>query len=182
MLKQIMSLFGSIGKAKSLVIKSKTSATKARVVMFSLMRNKKALMGSMISNKINNFLGNGHQGDDDQQDIDNQDQRMAIVLYNAMTSGESQLHHSTSTYYDDDNKYPDLRHTLFDEEIDELEDEGGSIIDMVRNSKKEGGEEFSLEDEIDHVADLFITRFHKQMRMQKLLSFKRYQEMLERSV
>ncbi|CBI29284.3 unnamed protein product, partial [Vitis vinifera] len=80
---------------------------------------------------------------------------------------------------DDDGKYPDLTHCLFEEE--EVDMRGGSIIDMVKNGKEEG-EEFRLEDEIDHVADLFITRFHKQMRMQKLESFKRYQEMLQRGV
>ncbi|CAN6251646.1 unnamed protein product [Urochloa humidicola] len=42
------------------------------------------------------------------------------------------------------------------------------------------GEEFRLEDEIDRVADVFIRRFHDQMKLQKLESFKRFCEMLER--
>ncbi|KAF8689522.1 hypothetical protein HU200_041851 [Digitaria exilis] len=42
----------------------------------------------------------------------------------------------------------------------------------------EGG--FRLEDEIDRVADVFIRRFHDQMKLQKLESFKRFCEMLER--
>ncbi|KAL9458108.1 hypothetical protein AB3S75_007043 [Citrus x aurantiifolia] len=57
---------------------------------------------------------------------------------------------------------------------------GGSVIDLVKKSKPEG-EEFRLEDEIDHLADLFIQRFHRQILMQKQLSFKRYQDMLDRS-
>jgi hypothetical protein len=40
--------------------------------------------------------------------------------------------------------------------------------------------EFRLEDEIDRVADVFIRRFHDQMKLQKLESFKRFCEMLER--
>lgn len=90
---------------------------------------------------------------------------------------------------DDGDQYPDLTHSLFDsadddDELDQLVlqgDPNASVIDLVRNSKGEGGENFSLEAEIDHVADLFIMKFHKKMRMQKLESFKRYQEMLERS-
>jgi hypothetical protein len=39
---------------------------------------------------------------------------------------------------------------------------------------------FRLEDEIDRVADVFIRRFHEQMKLQKLESFKRFCEMLER--
>ncbi|CAL5021854.1 unnamed protein product [Urochloa decumbens] len=42
------------------------------------------------------------------------------------------------------------------------------------------GEAFRLEDEIDRVADVFIRRFHDQMKLQKLESFKRFCEMLER--
>ncbi|GLT46945.1 hypothetical protein SLA2020_206710 [Shorea laevis] len=180
LLKQLISLLGSIAKAKSMAIKSKTSAFKARLIMFSLMKNKKALMGS-ISNKIKNLLGGHDQHEQGSED----DQSKAIVLYNAKANESypsSSYAHDEYPDEDEDDKYPDLRHSLFDEEMDLEEDEGGSIIELVRHSKEEGGEEFRLEDEIDHVADLFITRFHRQMRMQKLLSFKRYQEMLERSV
>lgn len=86
---------------------------------------------------------------------------------------------------EEDDKYPDLTHSLFNEEDDydiddaKLQAAGGSIIDMMRNSKEEG-EEFKLEEEIDQAADLFIKRFRKQIRMQKLESFKRLQEMLAR--
>ncbi|KAI6686778.1 hypothetical protein NL676_032691 [Syzygium grande] len=58
------------------------------------------------------------------------------------------------TMHEADAKYPDLRHSLFDEEEDDV-DLGGSVIDLVKNAKEEG-DEFCLEDEVDHVADLFI--------------------------
>ncbi|RLN07987.1 uncharacterized protein C2845_PM11G05750 [Panicum miliaceum] len=53
-----------------------------------------------------------------------------------------------------------------------------AIAAAVAGSAVEG--EFRLEDEIDRVADVFIRRFHDQMKLQKLESFKRFCEMLER--
>ncbi|KAJ0101308.1 hypothetical protein Patl1_05631 [Pistacia atlantica] len=157
-------------------VKNKTSAVKARLIMFSLMKSKKVLLGT-ISNKIHGILG--HHDDHEA------DQSKAIVLCNAIAATEPTQ--SSSSDNDNDNeKYPDLTHSLFNEEgfefDDDDDDQGGSIIDLVKNSKEEGGEDFSLEEEIDHVADLFIKRFHKQMRLQKLQSFKRFQEMLARGV
>ncbi|XP_048430728.1 uncharacterized protein LOC103950374 isoform X1 [Pyrus x bretschneideri] len=178
-LKHIITLLSSIAKAKSLAIKSKTSATKARLIMFSLVKNKKVLMDT-VSHKIHSLLGHDHRYQEEEEG----DQSKALVLYNAIANEYSHAV-GTSTCMlryngqdeeeedDDDDKYPDLRHSLFDENenFDDVKD-GGSVIDLVKNSKVEG-EDFKLEDEIDHVADLFINRFHKQMRLQKLLSFKR---------
>ncbi|XP_050120219.1 uncharacterized protein LOC126597466 isoform X1 [Malus sylvestris] len=239
-LKQIITLLSSIAKAKSLAIKSKTSAAKARLIMFSLVKNKKVLMDTVshkihsllrhdhrdqeeeeeegdqnksktsaakarlimfslvknkkvlmdtVSHKIHSLLGHDHR---DQGEEEEGDQNKALVLYNAMANEYSHTA-GTSSYMrrykgedeeedDDDDKYPDLTHSLFDENenFDDVK-AGGSVIDLVKNSKEEG-QDFKLEDEIDHVADLFINRFHKQMRLQKLLSFKRHQEMLDRSV
>jgi|UniRef100_A0A2N9FWC1 hypothetical protein len=184
-IKQIISALSSIAKAKTMAIKNKTSGAKARLIMFSLLKHKKVIVDS-LSDKIHRLLGQHDKESDDELS----DESKAIVLYNAMAN-ESRASSSHTHLMvkaegdeeddDDDDKYPDLRHSLFDEE-DFEEDQGGSVIDMVRNSKEDEGENFVLEDEIDHVADLFITRFHKQMRMQKLLSFKRYQEMMERSL
>ncbi|GAY48731.1 hypothetical protein WN943_024233 [Citrus x changshan-huyou] len=194
-LKKVLCLLTSVAKSKSMAIKNKTSAAKARLIMFSLMKSKKVLVGS-ISKKIHGLLG--HPTDKDTDNIHDGDQSKAIVPYNAaaaaavgalVTEPQSSsicsqllLQDAEEKDDDDDDKYPDLRHSLFDEEEFEFEDEGnGSIIDMVRNSKEEG-EDFSLEEEIDHVADLFIKRFHRQMHLQKLASFKRFQEMLARGV
>lgn len=190
-LKQVLCFLTSVAKSKSMAIKNKTSAAKARLIMFSLMKSKKVLVGS-ISKKIHGLLG--HPTDKDADNIHDGDQSKAIVPYNAAAAAavgalvtEPQSSSICSQLLlqdaeDDDDKYPDLRHSLFDEEEFEFEDEGnGSIIDMVRNSKEEG-EDFSLEEEIDHVADLFIKRFHRQMHLQKLASFKRFQEMLARGV
>ncbi|CBI21241.3 hypothetical protein VitviT2T_022099 [Vitis vinifera] len=179
-LKQIISVITTVAKAKSLALKSKTSALKTRLLVFSLLRNKKVLMAS-ISHKLHALVG--------QQEKTEDDQSKAIVVYNAMANESlsspvcTELVQMEDYYgYDEeegDEKYPDLTHSLFDS--GEEQEVGGSVIEMVKNSKEQG-ENFVLEDEIDQVADLFIKRFHKQMRIQKQQSFKRYQEMLERSV
>lgn len=184
-LKRSISVLSSIAKAKSMAIRNKTSAAKARLIMFSLLKNKKLIMAS-VSHKLHRLLGTHDKENEDEGG----DESKAIVLYNAMThdshassiSSHTRMVEKSEADEDDDNdKYPDLRHSLFDQDDIDFEDPGGSVIDLVRNSKEEG-ENFSLEDEIDHVADLFILRFHKQMRLQKLDSFKRYQDMLERSL
>lgn len=205
-LKQIIATLSSMAKAKSLALKSKTRAIKTRLIILSLLSKKKFLMSSLshsiqqkkssISHKLNTLLGHHHHHHDniDKHDYDDENdvgsgQSKAIVLVyqgnniNAMT-------HEDQTRTDDqylleeaaDDKYPDLTHSLFDSEDLDFEDPGGSVIDLLKTSKEGAGEEFSLEDEIDHVADLFIKRFHRQMRMQKQLSLNRYQpEMLQRS-
>lgn len=175
-LKHIISLLSSIGKAKNQI----TRTAKARLIMLSLMaKNKKVLIVDSLSHKVQNLLRNRHDDSEDEEDHV-EDLSKAIVLYNSKTNGEADyVYHDD---HDDDDKYRDLRHSLFDEfDEDDQDLQGGSVIDLVRKSKEEG-EDFILEDEIDHVADLFITRFHKQMRLQKLESFKRYQEMLQRSL
>ncbi|KAI4336449.1 hypothetical protein L6164_014974 [Bauhinia variegata] len=184
-LKHVVSVLSSILKAKTMGIKSKTNAVKARLIVLSLMKNKKVLVDS-LSHKIQSVLG---QGSKDYLDDVGVEQSKAIVLYEGHYNEEpSEIGYCNyeGDDGDDDDKYPDLRHSLFDEEdldLDEdLEGGCGSIIDMMRNSKQEEGQDFSLEDEIDHVADLFITKFRKQIRLQKLQSFKRFQEMMARSV
>lgn len=192
-LKHVMSVLSTIAKSKSTAIKSKTEAIKAKLMVLSLLKSKKLSLSGLgtkaISHKIHSLLGHKDQ-DQDHEDENNQ----AIVLYNHTPEvGEDYLHYqhneaneeilllSNGENYDYDDKYPDLTHSLFDEEDEYLGDPNASAIDMVRNFKEEEGENFVLEDEIDNVADLFIKKFHKRMRLQKLESFKRYQEMLQRS-
>ncbi|URE11267.1 hypothetical protein MUK42_24727 [Musa troglodytarum] len=167
-LKRIYSVVVAMVKAKSMAVRSKTSALKTRLLVLGLLHNKKVLMKA-INHKIHALMGQ-ERGDGGAHSAE--EQNKAIVLYDAAKN--EALPSPTSaepSYCDDDDNYPDLRHSLFD-----MEDE-----DDEENSREDGSE-FSLEDEIDHVADVFIRRFHRQMRLQKLESFKRYQEMLQRSV
>ncbi|KAK3021095.1 hypothetical protein RJ639_045479 [Escallonia herrerae] len=185
--KRIISVLSSIANAKSVAaIKGKTDALKARLIMLSLLQNKKLPhLRTAISHKIHAILGRQHgKGGDDHDDDDGTKGSKAIVIYNHLANESLQRSSSTDTYYyyyndEDDDKYPDLRHLLFAEE-EELGDPNGSAIDMVKNSTEEHGGNFSLEDEIDQVADLFIKKFHKRMRLQKLESFKRRRDMLDR--
>ncbi|KAL3329219.1 hypothetical protein AABB24_036358 [Solanum stoloniferum] len=189
-LKHVMSVLTTIAKSKSTAIKSKTEAIKAKLMVLSLLKSKKLSLSGLgtkaISHKIHSLLGHKDQ-DQDHEDENSK----AIVLYNhAPEVGEDFLHYqhneeilllSNGENYDYDDKYPDLTHSLFSEEDEYLGDPNASAIDMVRNFKEEEGEKFVLEDDIDNVADLFIKKFHRRMRLQKLESFKRYQEMLQRS-
>ncbi|KAJ4841806.1 hypothetical protein Tsubulata_037980 [Turnera subulata] len=202
-LKRIMSILTSVAKARALALKSKTSALRTRLIIFSLLRNKKLVMNS-ISNKLQALMAQGQheKRPADQQDMAGDDvdddhqsssrDRRSIMLYNQNSAylpnsstqflqedqeeGQDSIGYGYG-YEDDQDKYPDLTHSLFDSEDLDFEDPGGSVIDIVKNAKQEG-EEFRLEDEIDHVADLFIKRFHRQMRLQKQLSIKRHQEIL----
>lgn len=196
--KNIISVLSTMVKGKVTGIKGKANNLKVRFLVFSLMKGNKISLGT-LSNKIQALLdrkGNNKILAEEETSLD--EQNKAIILYDTNVANESHVNYASTDelgpsqkrellleyyghndYYDDD-KYPDLTHSLFDEEggMDEHE---GSIIDMVKNSKENEGQDFKLEDEIDHVADLFIKRFKRQMLLQKWDSFKRIQEMLGRS-
>ncbi|KAH0470709.1 hypothetical protein IEQ34_000432 [Dendrobium chrysotoxum] len=178
-LKQIFSFLNTIIKAKTMAMKNKTSAVKTRLLILNLLRNKSVLL-SKINNKIHAIMGENYS--------------KAIVLYNnaakKMSAHNSKMEDVELNDEDEEDDYPDLRHTFFeledeedddDDEDDEIVNGTGSVIDLVRNSRKDGSG-FCLEDEIDHVADVFIRRFHREMRIQKQESFKRYRDMLARGV
>ncbi|CAJ1792545.1 unnamed protein product [Sphenostylis stenocarpa] len=191
LLKQIISNLSSMAKSKTMALKSKTNAIRARLIIFSLMKNKKLLMSS-LSEKFHSVWGHSSQSKDDCLLEDGNDQSKAIVLYNNSHSYEAlpnpcetlvveeQDQDDYEGYYnyddDDDDKYPDLTHSLFESEDLDL---GRSVIDLVKNSKEEEGKEFKLEDEIDFAADLFIRKFRRQMVLQKQESLKRKREMQE---
>uniref|UniRef100_A0A7C8YY81 Uncharacterized protein n=2 Tax=Opuntia streptacantha TaxID=393608 RepID=A0A7C8YY81_OPUST len=187
--KNTIAVLSSLVKSKIMGVKSKADAVRVRLMVFSLWKAKKFSLGS-LTNKIQTLLDK--KGDHEvDKDTNVEDESKAIVLYNVGGAGstDSQLDYYTSQYpplqlgyynYDDDDKYPDLTHSLFHEE-DDIDDQGGSVIDIVKNSKEQEGGDFNLEDEIDNVADLFIRRFKKHMRLEKLESFKRYQATLGRT-
>ncbi|KAG6426671.1 hypothetical protein SASPL_110898 [Salvia splendens] len=189
-LKQLISMVSCMTRAKCIAVRSKTDAMTERLMLTSLTLLSKKKSFS-IAAKINHIFHHHESGDE----IDDDDPSKAIVLYSSDSAAScckdiSGGCETIREFYggdddDDDDKYPDLRHSLFEEEEEKelaelLDDPNSSIsaIDMVKNSK-ESGESFNLEDDINQVADLFITKFHKRMRLQKLLSFKRYQQMLD---
>jgi len=196
LLKQIIAGLTSMAKSKTMSLKSKTNAIKARLIIFSLMKNKKFLMSS-ISEKFHSLWGNHshHHSKKDsliEEGVNREDHNRAIVVYsnNVHTHSYGALQNPSENqvvnqedqedgydgYYDDD-KYPDLTHTLFDSEGLDF---GGSVIDMVKNCKEEAGKEFKLEDDIDEVADLFIRRFKRNIILQKQDSLKRKREIAQK--
>ncbi|XP_020574424.1 uncharacterized protein LOC110020610 [Phalaenopsis equestris] len=185
-MKQTFSFIATMAKVKSIIATSRSSAIKARLLIFGLLRNKKLLM-SAINHRIHALMRQ-EKGKHTQNE---EDYSKAIVLYNNAAEEEAlNARHmeilEQREIEDEDDDYPDLRHSLFDlededDDDDELMNGTGSVIDLVRNLR-EDGKEFRLEDEIDLVADVFIRRFHRQMKIQKQESFKRYREMLERSL
>ncbi|KAI6677433.1 hypothetical protein NL676_038229 [Syzygium grande] len=201
MLKQMLTALSAMAKSKSMALRGKTNALQTRLIIFSLLHHNKKFFVSTLSHKIQNLLSHHHHHQDEKKpreeagDADvaaEQPSENSIVsYYNSKALAHESMPIPThcepakdKEEEDDDDevdeKYPDLRHTLFDD----IEDSslGGSIIELMKHSKEDRGQEFVLENEIDHVADLFIKRFHRQMRLQKMESFKNYQEMLSRSV
>ncbi|XP_062185146.1 uncharacterized protein LOC133888798 [Phragmites australis] len=190
-LKQMVSTIVAVVKAKSTVVRAKTSALKTRLLILGILRNKKLLM-SAINHKIHSIMGqqdNARNTKDEAVNSDDDGSKKAVVLYTAPSysfSTELGTHEAAEVEEEEDSD-DYLTHTLFAEEEgddDELVNAPGSVIDVMRDAREreEGeGAEFRLEDEIDHVADVFIRRIHKQLKLQKLDSFKRFCEMLERS-
>ncbi|XP_027359366.1 uncharacterized protein LOC113868015 [Abrus precatorius] len=191
---KLLAALSSMAKSKSLALKSKTNAIKARLIIFSLVMNKKYVM-STISDKFQSLLGHHslpkedcsleHGSDDQNKDtvVFNDNAHSNKVVSNPNETQvvvEDKDHDGHESYYrygeDDDGgdgKYPDLTHTMFESEGLDLE---GSVIDLVKCSKEEAGQEFKMEDEIDHMADLFIQKFRRQILLQKQDSLKRYHE------
>ncbi|GMI99726.1 hypothetical protein like AT5G47920 [Hibiscus trionum] len=178
LLKQIIAGLTTMAKAKTMAIKSKTKAIKTRLVIFSLLQNRKLLVSS-FSDKLDALLGhNGGNCKEVEDDVSGDQQSQSIVVYNSSNAvwvpSTPQTKHEDGGDGGGEGKWPELSES----EMELAADPGGSVIEMVKNSKEDRGEEFRLEDEIDRVADLFIKRFHCQMRMQKQLSLKRRQDML----
>jgi len=190
--KQMVSAIVAAVKAKSTAVRVKTSALKTRLLIFGILRNKKLLMAA-INHKIDAIMGQQQQQEEEQQAgkdplVDGDDGKKAIVLYTAPSfsfSAELGAHEVEAAAREQEDSDDYLTHSLFAEE-DELVSAPGSVIDVMRDARDRereaagGGAEFRLEEEIDHVADVFIRRIRRQLKLQKLDSFKRFCEMLER--
>jgi Cotton fibre expressed protein len=180
-LKQLITTIVTAIKTKSMVMRTKTSSLKTRLSIFNLLHNKK-LLSSTINHKIHAIMGHDKNNDEVSLKQQHRDCSKALVLYKGDKKHETD---EGDDYYLDMYSPSFNGSFIYEEGVDDQDEEivngTASVIDMVKGTKEGGGEEFSLEDEINHVADVFIKRFHRQMKMQKLESFKRYQEMIERS-
>uniref|UniRef100_A0ACD5YNZ4 Uncharacterized protein n=1 Tax=Avena sativa TaxID=4498 RepID=A0ACD5YNZ4_AVESA len=191
-LKQLFSAIVAAVKERSTAVRSKTSAVRTRLVIFSILRNKKLLM-SAINSKIHSIVGGGSQDDGNGGShlvaaASSGGGRKAAVLQNLPSFVLLNSLPSFAMGVGSDSPL-----VMVSSEVEKEEGGGkgvtnqlqlanapsGSVVDLARCAAERGGMEFRLEDEIDHVADVFIRRFHDQMKLQKLESFKRFCEMLE---
>lgn len=156
--------FRKIATALAAIARSK-SMKSSRLIMFRLLRNKKVLMSALFD-KLHSVIGD--------QPKESGETAATIATARAVwlmddVAKEEEYHmspdqaRSVLDSIEDDDDYPDLRHSLF-----ELNDDtGGSVIDWVRNCREDDESKINLEDEIDHVADIFIRRFHRQMWLEE---------------
>uniref|UniRef100_A0A0E0DDC8 Uncharacterized protein n=1 Tax=Oryza meridionalis TaxID=40149 RepID=A0A0E0DDC8_9ORYZ len=193
-LKQMVSTIVAVVKAKSTAVRAKTSAMKTRLLIFGVLRNRK-LLATAINHKIHAIMGGAAAQDTTTTTNKNHiagvdddgggGSKKAVVLYSTAPSFLTESSYDAAGDGEEEDSDEYLTHSLFREEEEDEDDElvnaPGSVIDLVRDAKEGEGGEFRLEDEIDHVADVFIRRIHKQLKLQKLDSFKRFCEMLERS-
>jgi hypothetical protein len=184
-LKRMVSTFAAVAKAKSTVLRAKTSTLKTRLL---ILRNKKLLTTAINTKILRTIIGHQQQGHVDGNNKNDDDEK-AVVLYSAASapsysysysfSSSSELGSVDQEAAEADDDY--LTYTLFADEDDELVRAPGSVIDVMRDAReREGGDgaDFRLEDEIDHVADIFIRRIHHNLKLQKLDSLEGFCEMM----
>lgn len=159
MLKRVVTVIAATVRAKSMSLKTKTNSLKTRLVIFRLLRS-----NTKISQEIHTLVSGRHN-------------KMFIL-------NETTAPPSDATTTNTKALMPYNTNDVNDDGINEEEEDccGGSVIDMVRSSHEQNGTDFRLEDEIDVVADVFIKRFYKRLKIQKQLSIKRYHDMLQRSI
>ncbi|KAF7104245.1 hypothetical protein CFC21_105153 [Triticum aestivum] len=197
-LKQLFSAIVAAVRERSAATRARTSAARTRFVFFGILRNKQ-LLRNAINSKIHAIVGGGSGNGQHlvaaggggrtvavleklPSFVADQGRRAAVLLNSLPSFAMGRDGGSDSPLVGGGG-----------EEGKEEGDEGvtkqlqlanvppGSVIEQARGAVERGGAEFKLEDEIDHVADVFIRRFHDQMKLQKLESFKRFCEMLERN-
>ncbi|KAJ3678222.1 hypothetical protein LUZ60_002025 [Juncus effusus] len=195
-LKDIITVIVTIVKNKSIAVKTKTAGLKTRLLFLGLLNNKKVLM-TTISAKMNALMVN-------ERDLQNRigssietgttfesyNGARAIIPRNASrgelfkTNCIEQIQVANSLdfeYFEGEDS--DLTHSLFQsDQSEDEEEEECEELEFVRSSGNDGSS-FNLEEEIDNVAEAFIRRHRKQLKLEKQDSFKRrYQEMLQGNV
>ncbi|KAK3154166.1 hypothetical protein QOZ80_2BG0187110 [Eleusine coracana subsp. coracana] len=218
-LKQLFSTIVAVVKARSMAVGTKAGSLRTRLLVLSIMRNKKLLL-SAIQNKIHAIMGgasssaaysnavasrshHGSGGVDDDRDGAGEHahggdgyqhllascRKKAAVLQNLPSFVVDQetravvlLSSLPSFALEREGSGSFARSPLAggEEAAGDNDNDNGEKSQLVVDNAAEGGAEFRLEDEIDRVADVFIRRFHDQMKLQKLESFKRFCEMLEK--
>ncbi|KAG8070753.1 hypothetical protein GUJ93_ZPchr0006g45960 [Zizania palustris] len=206
-LKDLFSAIVAAVKARSTAVRAKASAARTRLIVFGILRNKKLLL-SAINRKIHAIVsgGGGSRGDYGVEAVtshrggggEGESRSAGNGIHLLLGGGRNKaavLQSLPSFVVEQEARAVVLLSSLPSfamdregghggEECDEEDLTSGkqpSVIELARGAAEGVGAEFRLEDEIDHVADAFIRRFHDQMKLQKLESFKRLCEMLDRN-
>ncbi|XP_074572307.1 uncharacterized protein LOC141828818 [Curcuma longa] len=133
-------------KNKAAIFFRKIATALAAIMRSKSMKSSKLIMFRLLRNKkvlMSALLNKLQSVIGDQQ----------VLLMDDVAKEEE----SVLDFVEDVDDYPDLRHSLF-----ELNDDtGGSVIDWITNCREDD------ESEIDHAADIFIRRFHRQMRLEE---------------
>ncbi|XP_052164444.1 uncharacterized protein LOC127781521 [Oryza glaberrima] len=149
-------------------LRGKASVLRARLLFLASLRRRTAVVGA-ISHHLRALMpGNAPppaaaapdggrlpaaEDDDEQMTLDD-------------VAGLSELATLFQEVDDDDGaRYPDWTHSMFDDDDD---GEGGgeeavSVMEVIRRRREGDGEEFDMEEEIDHAADMFIRRVRHRM-------------------
>ncbi|KAJ1279242.1 hypothetical protein BS78_04G140500 [Paspalum vaginatum] len=214
-LKQLFSAIVAAVRARSAAVRTKASSLRTRLIVLSIMRNKKLLL-SAIQSKIHAIMGGGgqaagngnavasHGGGHEGADGDGGAGRGLFLASSAAGGVKAAVLQSLPSFVVEQEKravvlLSSMPSFALERDAGTGEGDGDdaageaaggekllaadtaaprAAIELVRGAAAEG--EFRLEEEIDRVADVFIRRFHDQMKLQKLESFKRFCEMLER--
>jgi hypothetical protein len=200
-LKQLFSAIVAAVKARSTAVGTKASSLRTRLIVLGIMRNKKLLL-SAIQSKIHAIMGGSshssssnavgashHGGEGERLFLASSGARKAALLQSLPSFAVEQearavvlLSSLPSFALERDAAGADEEKDMVEAAAAAGEKHLATVDDAAAaapaGSAAEG--EFRLEDEIDRVADVFIRRFHEQMKLQKLESFKRFCEMLER--
>ncbi|KAI3472618.1 hypothetical protein Pfo_030810 [Paulownia fortunei] len=165
MLKKVMVMLAS----KYLAIKAKMRAIETRLIIHSLLlRDKKVIRHLFRQRRYFNLPNTVEEEDYQSENIAALTNNSIATTPVSIVQLAEENKAEDKMGVDENGEHPDLRHSLFED--DQMEDHSISVIEMVKNAKEGQGKEFRLEDEIDQVADLFIQRFHHQIRLQKFHS------------
>lgn len=147
-------------------LRGKASVLRARLLFLASLRRRTAVVGAISHNLRALMPGNAPAPAPDGGRLpaaEDDDEQMALDDF----AGLSELATLFQEVDDDDDgaRYPDWTHSMFDDDDD---GEGGgeeavSVMEVIRRRREGDGEEFDMEEEIDHAADMFIRRVRHRM-------------------
>ncbi|XP_022841668.1 uncharacterized protein LOC111365397 [Olea europaea var. sylvestris] len=145
--------------SNSMALKGKLRAIEARLIIFYLLRDKKVLsLGSNVSQKLKN-----HSRQEKYLNQTNAVDSNTIVLRNSVNTSNNTKRLAKAPEEEEQEQEDKLMYPWLDDANNKEERD-------YSNSMDRHGKQLRLEDDVDHMADLFIQRFHQQMRLQRLNS------------